>query len=496
MGLFWLAGAMVVAYAAYGIWERPGLFTLCGLLVSAVALVPTWFWCSGRAPELPIFPVYAVTFVPAFAFPLFEASERLKAYGPDLVWRVTYIVVLFLAVGTVAWRLWGAQPHQAPRRYAMLGGDRGSGVLLLLLFIATAVTVANRAGWLDSLPGGIDTAARSIMRGPSGFAAFVLAMRWGNGKLSATHRAGLVLAFALYCLADASSIFLVGVILACLMLVLGFTFGRGRVPWLLIAGIAGTLSLLHAGKAEMRARYWQEESQGNSLSPHRYPSFYAEWINVSLSARRLQSQGLEEKSSSLLTRANTLYLLLLACESSPESVPFLKGETYWIIPEALIPRFLYSKKVSPHYATGLLNVHYGMQTWEATQSTSIGWGMLNEAFANFGTAGCLGAAMVIASFFGWVGWWCKGLPLGSLRGVVGVFTIGFTLQTEMPAAVFISSYLQGLAGLLLIAWFFSETGSGNDEDSAVGAADHGAPSLRPQKVPGVGYGHKRKTGQG
>jgi hypothetical protein len=238
------------------------------------------------------------------------------------------------------------------------------------------------------------------------------------------------------------------------MFVLGLTLGRNRFPWATIATTLVIIGTLHVGKADMRSRYWAEGQQGNTLAPQQYPAFYADWLKSSVKQIALTKQE-EDTQQSVLSRANTVYLLLQAQQMSPDEVPFLEGATYAIIPSALLPRLFSAEKASPHYSTSLLNVHYGNQTWEATQATAIGWGLLNEAYANFGYMGCFVLAILLASFFGLVTWWCKDMPANSVAFLVGIYTLGFALQTEMTAAIFITAYLQGLVGLLLMSWFFA-----------------------------------------
>jgi hypothetical protein len=406
-------------------------------------------------PGLPIFPLYAATFLPTFVFPFLDANERMRDYEPDALLRAALTAAGFILLGTFVSHYWVSRPHPPPSHCRALEGSKGTDALLIAIALAIAFNVMDHAGWLTRLPTGVFTILRSALRGPVSFAVFVLAMRWGKRLLQPLERAVFVALFAGYCITEAASLFLVGVILVFLMLVLGFVLGRQRLPPSLIAIGLVVPGLLHAGKGEMRSNYWKEGDQGNQLAPLQYPRFFSQWAKSSFQVITLQKRGLEKDSTSILSRANTVYLLLLAQSLTPGEVPFLGGETYSIIPSALVPRLFDPEKASPHYSTSLLNVLYGTQTWEAAASTSIGWGMLNEAYANFGYTGCAIAAVLIANFFGLVSWWCKGMPAGSIQNLIGIYTLGFALQTEMTAAIFITAYLQGLVGLLGLAWVFA-----------------------------------------
>jgi hypothetical protein len=134
---------------------------------------------------------------------------------------------------------------------------------------------------------------------------------------------------------------------------------------------------------------------------------------------------------------------------------YLGGETYAIIPSSLLPRLFFPEKASPHYASSTLNVHYGNQTWESSQSTTIGWGLLNESFANFGHLGWVGLALCLGAFYGLITRLSIGLPSASIQSLVGIFTMGFAMQTEWTASVFITAYAQGLFSFLIVAFTFA-----------------------------------------
>jgi hypothetical protein len=347
-------------------------------------------------------------------------------------------------------------PRRLPPTCRVLDAERGTTFLFLALIGSTVVTVCEDADWLAFLHGGIQTLVRHFFQGPACFAIFVLGMRWGGRTLRASQISTFIGWFAVYAIAQAASLFLVGLIIGCLMLFLGFIIGRRSVPWLWLAPMLLVVGLLHLGKGEMRAKYWPEGSQGNVVEPWNYPALYVEWFQDSLKELARSKAGGEEEQQSIFARVNTISLLLQAQQMAPSQVAFLAGETYALIPSAMVPRLLNSEKASPLESDTILNVHFGNQTAEATQATTIGWGMLNEAYANYGYAGCAVLAVILGAFYGWITRLGLGLPPTSLSMLVGVFTLSFTLQTEMTAAVYITAYLQGLFALLLMAFPFTE----------------------------------------
>ena len=452
--IFWTICAFIAGYALYTSFDRPAAFTLAALMVTALALFPSYLWCKGSVSGLPIFPVFCATFIITHGFQLLVSYQMLATNSTDVIWRAVLTVCGFLLVGTLVWRACVAWPRAAPVACRVMRGGRGTALLLLIMGVTTVFTVVDHGGWLQAVPAGVFSAARGFIKGLNSFAVVVLAMRWGARALSPSNVTLFVVLFLSFVVVDIASLFLVVGIATSLMMAIGFAIGRKAVPWGMLVALVAIPSFLHFGKGQMRELYWGE-GQGHIIQPWSLPGFFAEWIQTSAS-QIISQRHSGEMTPSIFARANTMDLLLQAQRMSPEEVPFLHGATYSIIPDALVPRVVHPGKISPHDSTSMLNIHYGNQTWEATQVTSIGWGMLNEAFANFGYAGCFGLAVILGAFYGLMTRWSIGLPLTSLQSMVGIYTMSFAIQTEMTAAIFITAYLQGLFALLVLAFLFSE----------------------------------------
>lgn len=453
--VFWLVVAVLVGYAVITLPGRPAAFTLSGLLVSLFALLPAYLWCRRAVDGLPVFPLFAGTYLLTHALQFLIASSKLRAYPAEAIWQAAVTTSAFLLVATLVWLYWVRLPRRLPPTCRVLGAQRGTEFLFWALAASTLVTLFDQAGWLTLLHGGMRTVVRQFFQGPTCFAIFILAMRWGNRSLHPAQVSLFIGLLIAYCLAIASAIFLVGAIIACLMLALGFIIGRQSVPWWWLVPMITALAVFHAGESEMRARYWGEGSQGVLVQPWNYPALYRQWWQDSLKQMSSRNQGGEEKES-IFERAGTLNLMLQAQTMTPDPVAFLHGATYAIIPSALVPRLLDPQKASPIDSETLLNVHFGNQTVEETKTTTIGWGLLNEAYANFGYWGCFLLALILGTFYGLMTRWSIGLPPASLPALVGIFTLSFALQTEMTAAVYVTAYLQGLFALLVMAYPFME----------------------------------------
>jgi hypothetical protein len=240
------------------------------------------------------------------------------------------------------------------------------------------------------------------------------------------------------------------------MYLLGELLGRGAVPWRSMGIVLCALALLHPGKYAMRKAYWEAEDRP-SITLSGMPQFYWDWINFGLEESGVKARpgpvtGEEEVTSSVFERAGNLHMLLLVQRKSPGEVPFLEGITYEHIPRMLLPRFLDSGKGISHAGNVLLTVNYGVQTLDQTATTSIAWGLIAEAYANFGYVGVALLAVLLGAFYGAMARLTAGVPMTSLRFVLGLLVLAAATRAD-TMGVFVTTQFQGMAGLSLAALF-------------------------------------------
>jgi hypothetical protein len=237
-----------------------------------------------------------------------------------------------------------------------------------------------------------------------------------------------------------------------------FILGRRKVPLLTIIIVFILLSLLHYGKDVMRAKYWVGYQQ-RFVQPWEYPAWYAEWVGYSLDyvnnldKDESQETKIKDKESSL-ERSSVVQMLLMAQDKTPKDVPYLSGKSYAILPQLIMPRFLNPNKIRSHEGTYILSIHYGRQTREQTTTTTIAWGMIAEAYANFGLFGCAGLGIVFGAVYGQVTRWGINTPLLSARSLFGVLMMSFAFQTEWTAGVYVAALFQSTMTLVGITFVF------------------------------------------
>src|SRR5208282_5564556 len=126
-----------------------------------------------------------------------------------------------------------------------------------------------------------------------------------------------------------------------------------------------------------RAKYWEGRAPAPTMME--LPDFFGEWVVDGLATTQRGEAPIEKVS--LLDRTSLIQILCLVVSNTPDRLPFLDGQTYAQIPAQFVPRFFWPEKPVGHISTYTLAVYYGLQNIEDTQKTTIGFGMLTEAYA-------------------------------------------------------------------------------------------------------------------
>lgn len=448
---FWLAVTVILLFEVFTVQVSSMTSILGAIFITFTALVPLYLWCSGRALGLPIFPFFALTYFWTYALPILSNHKKVITYSPDAIFFASITVAGFLGLGTLIWFQFVKSQPAIPKSCRVLKAKDSEQFFLSIVAIAALFNMYFVGNWFE-LSGGSFALIRGVILGLNTLSVFALSYRWGTKELAKSKAHIFLLLLSLYIIASAASLLLVGALSITLLAVIAFVAGRRRVPWLPIILVLVCLSFLHYGKAEMREKYW-EGNTPHYVQPWEYPAWYAEWAGYSLDYLGKDSYQESDKQS-FTERASLIHLLLITQTKTPRDVPHLSGATYAIIPHLLVPRVLNKDKLRSHEGTHLLNIHYGLQNRRATLKTTIGWGLLNEAYANFGLIGCTGLATIIGIIYGQVTRWSMNTSLLSFRSLFAVLVMSFALQSEYSAGVYITALFQSLIPLIVIDFMF------------------------------------------
>lgn len=428
-----------------------------GVTVMLMGLVPLYLWVVGSSHGLPIWPAFAGYTGLSSALPVIQSSASLLIYSPTAIFTGLVTMGIFLMIGTIVWLALTSRAPRPPKTVLMLGSDSTVRSLFVCLGIGLLFNANTVVGWFQ-FPGNSMQVARGIAGGLGYFGCFALAYLHGSGHLQ---RPAIFAYITMACLTVAFS--LTGLMLAnavapISLAVIGFTLGAGRIPWKAVLMLFVLLSVLHPGKYTMRQIYEENPEKRWGLGVMQMPAFYSEWVSYGLESLGgvygvfTAAAKDETATSSVFDRAGTLHMLLLVQDKSPGQVPFLNGLTYAPIPYLLVPRFLAPDKGVSHMGNILLSVNYGLQDFEATRSTSIGWNLVAEAYANFGYLGVFMIAVFMGLLYGTVSNLSAGVPLTSFRFVSGLIVLA-GVTNDNSLGVFLTMQFQGIVGVALASIF-------------------------------------------
>lgn len=455
---FLVGTGIITAFLLYG--ENRGW--LAFFLIAAGTLAALLIWRS-RGVGLPLLPTIAIQHLVAYGTPIVNDHQTLAAYPTEYLTAAGGEICLLLLVVSVSW--WFGMEVFRPgttTAYALRildsSGDSARARLGVILVLGATIyetldSLQLIDALLESLPAGTSSLLTALANATTMAGYFLLAMHVGSGESGPLVRVLFWATLTLNLFLMSSSFLLSTSISMVAATLIGLFWSSGRIPWRFFALVAAFLSFLHLGKFEMRERYWADE-EGEMVEQTTLtdlPDRYTEWFDASYrnltgatDASNLFGPR-EEETASMLDRVNNMQNLLYAINAvDGQRVPTLDGATYALIPQLLIPRVLWPEKPRTHEGQIMLNVHFGRQTLSATYKTYVAWGLLPEAYGNFG--GWWGAIVLGVSLgliFAWLEKATVNKPVLSLEGLVtfAVFS-GIAISFEMVSTVLVTSIFQ------------------------------------------------------
>ncbi|WP_221033262.1 hypothetical protein [Actomonas aquatica] len=463
-------------------------------------LVIVFVWLRAKKPGIPIVLIVAAQLVAVFGLPILTRNEVLADAPPDAISSAATEALVYGLMVSMGWS-WGINRPDPKRHeslnFRMIEGQDSSRVVRLSFILLTASIAYEAlfsAGMLDRLfqflPTGVSSvtsmASKALSLGGGLLGGFTVSSR----AMSVSQRTlfwGLFwIQFALlisgYLISSATGLMSA----TCL----GSLIGSRRPPIKLMVILGLVCAFFNLTKFEMREAYWDPDTNSTNQSLKDLPDRYMEWATRSYTAlvspeqhRREQ----EKKGQILYDRVNNLSILMFVEQAvQRESYPLLGGQTYSLIPKLLIPRLFWPDKPRAHAGQELLNVHFGRQTLEQTMRTYIAWGLLAEAYGNFGPiwgAAILGVAL--GFLLGRVEAWSRVFALKSLQSfLILSFAVQIGTSFEMVASVFVTSTFQLLVAVAAASYLLvdrrtvvtSGPGAGASNDSEdFNNQEHGIP---------------------
>lgn len=446
-------------------------------LLSLGTCLALMIWRS-RACGVPLLPMLVVQHLVVYGLPIFFNRETLERYPAGLITQAGIELFIFLFTLAVAWgaslRLFNRSSpvsHGLPE-YRRGGSKKLRAIAFLLLGISVLYQVLDHAGLLAPvtalLPAGSSSILYDAVAAASTCGMFIGALLIGTREMPAGGRLSYWLLVAASMLMAAEDFILAGAAVYVAAVGIGLFWSSGRMPWRFFVAVGLLAAFLNLGKhAERDLHASPQGVENTSVTLSQLPARYAEWIGVSWDfltgktdqfkkrwADELGESEADDAGQSLLERINNLDNLLFVMSAVEiQRVPLLHGATYLLIPRLMIPRVMEPNKPRSHAGQILLNVHFGRQDLESTLETYIAWGLLPEAYGNFGPwFGALILGAVLGFLCAWLENWTASKLVISLEGFVAfIIFAGLANSYEMVASVLVTSIFQAVVPVVLAA---------------------------------------------
>lgn len=453
---FWISCAFLLFTNSSSLRTAAEGTAVGAILIGIACMFPMYLWCAGKVKGMPVFPFFSLTYLWTFALPLLSENPNVLMYSPAAHLYAALSTFLFLGSGTFVWWQFVKSPTKTDAPYRALQTEKAELFFFCILGAGVILNMYLLGGWF-SIGGGMLALVRGIIFGLSLLGFFVLCHRAGAGELTPFRSRLLFALISAYIMTSAASLILKTALTVFLLSVVAYVVGGRKIPVLPI--VVGLICLLplHYGKHPMRAEYWGGDAP-HYIQPWQYPAWFQEWTQYSIhhfTYKPARYDPPEEERESFIERSSIIHMLMMAQAKIPAQYPHMDGATYAIIPQLFVPRFLNPNKIRSHEGTHMLNIHIERQTYRDTLKTTIAWGLLPEAYANFGLFGCAGVGVFLGAFYGYITRLGIGVPMFSARSLFGVLVLSLALaSTEWTAGVYVATLFQSSVPLIGMRFVF------------------------------------------
>lgn len=438
----------VVAIILYSVWTSKAddiinIYQGAGMIL--LATLPALQWARKATGDFPVFEIFMLTAINTYALPLLNGHTDLQYYSNSVITTAGWAVLFFQTSAVMAFNVTTGKAGRSRFWVEDAMSKQLERYLGYGLLLNTAYTVVST--YYAAIPSDLLGILRAVFFGIGIVCTFVQSRRWGQGLLPPQEKIFFLVNSTVQIVVLISGLFLVSGVSILILGLLGYISGGRKIPIIFCAVSFGCIGVLFNGKAAMREKYWDPTTTEfkTSLSPTNLPAFYSEWIQQGLSKAENSDS---KRSTKLVERTSLFHILCLVAALSPDRLPFLNGETYAQIPGQFVPRFFWPEKPPGHISTYTLAIYYGLQRREDTIKTTIGFGMVTEAYANFGFFGVGGLGALIGFSLKKVRCWSTNSPLLSYGGLLLVILMAWSFQTEFTMSIWLSSFFQACVCVL------------------------------------------------
>ena len=430
----------LLGYLAYTANVELLLHRVLGLVMFALAVLPALLWARTGGSRFPVFETILLLCANAYAMPVLIASEQLAGFAPEVITHACLAVILYQLCAILVYvNVRGLPGHSRFWRESLISRQVEKLIIYGLVLSTAYVGISTFTTWV---PAELESILRAIFYGIGILCTFIGAQRWGRGELTQGEKTVFVCTLLPQLLFMSVGLILIGAISLIGIGLLGYVSGGKRIPWLVLGLAFAVLALLHTGKTQMRTKYWDERHPAPTLT--QLPAFFEEWIGFGL----LPTSGGKTVSQKMLERTSLMHILCLIVDNTPDRQDYLYGKTYSYVLPQLVPRFFWPDKPRSHVATYELAIYYGLQREEDTASTTIAFGLVTEAYANFGLIGTMALGALWGFWLKKLQIWSTFSPMFSFAGLLMVLLTAWSFNAELTMAVWVSSLEQAVVVVL------------------------------------------------
>ncbi|WED67339.1 hypothetical protein PXH66_10810 [Synoicihabitans lomoniglobus] len=442
-------GAGLLTAAIFAIWlahpERDVTQIALGSAMLVLAVLPALMWAKHMRLWFPVFEIFMLTGVAFYVLPFTGSQSDLVGFDPAVLNKSAFTVVAFQIAAIFAFNTTRMRFRPSRSWTRPLLPESAMKLSAIGIWLNTAYIGISQFTVL--IPYELAAPLRAVFFGCGTISVFIQCRYWGQQRLSGYARLGLIANIFAQSAMLASQLYLINVISILGLSFIAYTTTSRKIPLLAIAISIPFLGLLHSGKSEMRKIYWGGDSKRAPELTDLY-SFYQEWFALGISGHGENSSE-NDTDASLIQRASLFQIIAVTVDRVPDKLPFLSGESYKDVPALFVPRYFWPGKPTALEANVRLSLYFGLVAEYSADSVSIAFGMLAEAYANFGFIGILGLGALMGTLFKRVCVAAEGVDLLSPLGIFVILLTAWSLQVEMVAATWLSSLFQATVVMVL-----------------------------------------------
>lgn len=413
------------------------------VLITATA--PIALWLRSGAGGIPIFPTCAGLYWLYYGLPALRGVGEQSGYTPGHVLDADLTVALFLFVATLVW----AQFLRPRRSKVLLPSNNvmNRRAVIYLVMIGLWMGLAFYLLLYSSFIGILGSAlgvVRAVLLAPLLLACYLLGYGKAKGMFSSAQWLVALVVLAMTLTLQVGGLQLISGTTEIAAALAGYIYTARRIPWVATLLVGALISVLQAGKAEIRDEYANVD-----VSAQATPALVSKWFETGFEAMTKKTNH-----ASVSDRASLLPQMIRVQVWTPARVPYMNGESYTYLPAMLVPRIINPERASTQVVMNLLDVRYGFLTKHETKSTAVGINIVPEAFANFGYTGVVIIAVILGIFAGYftqisIGEEATSLPaLFSIAAMVTLINMeadmSYMLATFFQSAIAVTVFYYGL----------------------------------------------------